>query len=314
MDIPNLTPEGVFPKKELPFFIGKYYHTNFNDLKIHTHDFIEIVYVCDGKGYHLYDGTTYPVAKGELYIINSQTPHCFYPTDKTNAEHLVVYNLAFMPNFIEDINIHLPILTELTDLMLYKSLYPEEIIYTPDLRLSGSMRTEIEQLYEKMYMEFTAENFNYIEVLRLSLCELLLKIHRFYKMTSESSGNIVNEYRHQLILDCIEYLRNNYSQKITIEELSNNFFLSKSYLSSLFKKITGSGIVEYLQHIRIEKACELLTSTDLTIMEISDMVGYTDYRFFNKSFKKITGSTAHEYRKDPVNSAVPLLTDNKDLS
>lgn len=305
MDIRNLTPEDVFPKKELPFSIGKYYHTDFNDLKIHTHDFIEIAYVCDGKGFHLYNGTTYPVAKGELYIINSQTPHCFYPTDKTNSENLVVYNLSFLPEFIADINIHLPILTELTDIMLYKSLYSEEIIYTPDLHLSGSMRTEIEQLYEKMYMEFKAENLNYIEVLRLSLCELLLKIHRFYKLADEHSDNQVSQYRHQLILDCIDYLRNNYSQKITIEELSNNFFLSKSYLSSLFKKTTGSGIVEYLQHIRIEKACELLTTTPLTIMEISNMVGYTDYRFFNKSFKKITGSTANEYRKDPINSAAP---------
>lgn len=297
MDIPNLTPETVFPKKGLPFFIGKYYHTDFADLRIHTHDFIEIAYVCDGKGYHVYDGTTYPVAKGELYIINSRTPHCFYPTDKSNSEHLVVYNLSFLPEFIADININLPILTELTDIMLYKSLYAEEIIYTPDLRLSGAMRTEIEQLYEKMYMEFTAEGVNYVEILRLSLCELLLKIHRFYKINTVVSDNTVSKYRHQLIPDCIEYLRNNYSQKITIEELSNNFFLSKSYLSSLFKKATGSGVVEYLQHIRIEKACELLTQTNLSITEISTMVGYTDYRFFNKSFKKITGCTAHEYRK-----------------
>lgn len=297
MDIPNLTPETVFPKKGLPFFIGKYYHTDFADLRIHTHDFIEIAYVCDGKGYHVYDGTTYPVAKGELYIINSRTPHCFYPTDKSNSDHLVVYNLSFLPEFIADININLPILTELTDIMLYKSLYAEEIIYTPDLRLSGAMRTEIEQLYEKMYMEFTAEGVNYVEILRLSLCELLLKIHRFYKINTVVSDNTVSKYRHQLIPDCIEYLRNNYSQKITIEELSNNFFLSKSYLSSLFKKATGSGVVEYLQHIRIEKACELLTQTNLSITEISTMVGYTDYRFFNKSFKKITGCTAHEYRK-----------------
>ena len=146
MDIPMLTSEALFPNQDLPFFISKYYHTEFSDLKVHSHDFIEIVYVCDGRGYHLYNGTTYPVTKGELYIINSRTPHCFYPTDKNNSEHLVVYNLTFLPEFIADININLPILTELTDIMLYKSLYAEEIVYSPDLRLTGSMRTEIEQL------------------------------------------------------------------------------------------------------------------------------------------------------------------------
>ena len=297
MEILNLTSESIFPSKDLPFYIGKYYHTNFSDLKIHTHDFIEIVYVYDGKGYHIYNNVTYPVSKGELYIINSRTPHCFYPTDKSNSEHLVVYNLCFLPEFISSINIHLPILVELTDIMLYKSLYPDEIIYSPDLKLSGSMRTEIEQLYEKMYLEFTSKGINYVELLRLSLCELLLKIHRFYQQNHASPESAVIKYRHQLIPDCIQYLRENYSKKVTIEELSNNFFLSKSYLSSLFKKATGSGVVEYLQHIRIERACELLTNTTLSIAEISTQVGYTDYRFFNKSFKKITGVTAHEYRK-----------------
>ena len=297
MEILNLTSESIFPSKDLPFYIGKYYHTNFSDLKIHTPDFIEIVYVYDGKGYHIYNNVTYPVSKGELYIINSRTPHCFYPTDKSNSEHLVVYNLCFFPEFISSINIHLPILVELTDIMLYKSLYPDEIIYSPDLKLSGSMRTEIEQLYEKMYLEFTSKGINYVELLRLSLCELLLKIHRFYQQNHASPESAVIKYRHQLIPDCIQYLRENYSKKVTIEELSNNFFLSKSYLSSLFKKATGSGVVEYLQHIRIERACELLTNTTLSITEISTQVGYTDYRFFNKSFKKITGVTAHEYRK-----------------
>ena len=297
MEILNLTSESIFPSKDLPFYIGKYYHTNFSDLKIHTHDFIEIVYVYDGKGYHIYNNVTYPVSKGELYIINSRTPHCFYPTDKSNSEHLVVYNLCFLPEFISSINIHLPILVELTDIMLYKSLYPDEIIYSPDLKLSGSMRTEIEQLYEKMYLEFTSKGINYVELLRLSLCELLLKIHRFYQQNHASPESAVIKYRQQLIPDCIQYLRENYSKKVTIEELSNNFFLSKSYLSSLFKKATGSGVVEYLQHIRIERACELLTNTTLSITEISTQVGYTDYRFFNKSFKKITGVTAHEYRK-----------------
>lgn len=297
MEILNLTSESIFPSKDLPFYIGKYYHTNFSDLKIHTHDFIEIVYVYDGKGYHIYNDVTYPVSKGELYIINSRTPHCFYPTDKSNSEHLVVYNLCFLPEFISSINIHLPILVELSDIMLYKSLYPDEIIYSPDLKLSGSMRTEIEQLYEKMYLEFTSKGINYVELLRLSLCELLLKIHRFYQQNHASPESAVIKYRHQLIPDCIQYLRENYSKKVTIEELSNNFFLSKSYLSSLFKKATGSGVVEYLQHIRIERACELLTNTTLSITEISTQVGYTDYRFFNKSFKKITGVTAHEYRK-----------------
>lgn len=300
MNIPNLTIKSISAHQDLPFFINKYHHSNYFDLQVHTHEFIEIVYVCDGKGFHQYNDITYPVSKGDLYIINSQIPHCFYPTDVTNSQHLVVYNLCFLPEFISGINIQLPSLTEITDLMLYKSLYQGKIMYAPDLKLSGAMRTEIEQLYEKLYLEFSSSSINYVDILRLSLCELLLKIHRFYKLTISSTDTKTIKYRHQLILNCIEYLKTNYTHKITIEELSSTFFLSKSYLSSLFKKATGSGVVEYLQHIRIEKACELLTMTDLPITEICGLVGYTDYRFFNKSFKKIHGCTAQEYRKSQV--------------
>lgn len=297
MNIPNLTPATMFPESGMPFYIGKYYHTDFSALRYHTHEFIEIVYVCDGRGYHVYNGKTYTVTKGELYIINSGLAHCFYPTDEQNSEHLVVYNLSFLPEFINGININLPLLTELTDIMLYKSLYAEEIIYTPDLKLSGSMRPEIEQLYEKMYLEFTSKGVNYRDMLRLSLCELLLKIHRFYKLNQDTAENAGSVYRHQLIPDCIAYLKEHYAEKITVEELSDTFFLSRSYLSSLFKKATGYGVTEYLQHIRMEKACELLRTTSLPITLITEQVGYSDYRFFNKAFRKITGMTANEYRK-----------------
>ncbi|MFQ9151170.1 MAG: helix-turn-helix transcriptional regulator [Blautia sp.] len=171
--------------------------------------------------------------------------------------------------------------------MLYKSLYSDEIIYSPDLKLSGSMRTEIEDLYERMYLEFASESINYVEILRLSLCELLLKIHRFYRQNHTSPESAVIKYRHQLIPDCIEYLKRKLFKESHYRGTVQQLFLSKSYLSSLFKKATGSGVVEYLQHIRIERACELLTDTSLPITEISFQVGYTGLSFFNKSFKRL---------------------------
>lgn len=295
--IPNLCPEGIFTRKDLPFCISRYYHSNYSELLLHTHDFLEIVYVWDGRGYHIYDGRTYSVSKGDLYIINNHVPHCFYPIDEKNSGHLVVYNCMFLPEFISNINIPLKLLTELTDIMLYKSLYPDEVVYSPDLKLSGEKRSMIESLYERMYLEYQAAGPDYKEILKLLLCELLLLIHRYHKEESLDAGTPATKHKHQLILDCIDYLKSNYSSKITVDELSNYVFLSKSYLSSLFKQVTGSNIVDYLKHIRIEHACRLLVETDLSITEILNNVGYSDYRFFNKSFKKITGMTANEYRK-----------------
>ena len=71
-----------------------------------------------------------------------------------------------------------------------------------------------------------------------------------------------------------------------------------SQFSALFKVSTGTTFVEYLNHIRIEKAKELLRTTDLRTYEIADRVGYTDPRYFTYVFKKLTGMTSSEYRKD----------------
>lgn len=295
MSVRKLTSAEVF--EHLPFHINKYSYTNSDEIEMHTHDFIEIVYICDGKGLHVYNGKTYSVSKGDLYIINFDTAHCFYPTDKENSENLVVYNCMFQTEFLNDLNLQLPILLELTDIVLYKSLYSEEIDYTSDLRLHGAQLTDIENLYSKMYLEYSIRQPHYIDIIKLLLCELLLKLHRAYKMQLYAENDVGRIYKHQLILDCIDYLKQNYSNRITIDELSNYAFLSKSYLSYLFKKVTGTNVVDYLQHIRIEKAIELLTDEKLSITEICNAVGYSDYRFFNKSFKKITGLTAQQYRK-----------------
>lgn len=181
--------------------------------------------------------------------------------------------------------------------MLYKSLYPDEIIYSPDLKLSGSMRTEIEQLYEKMYLEFTSKGINYVELLRLSLCELLLKIHRFYRQNHASPESAVIKYRHQLIPDCIQYLRENYSKKVTIEELSNNFFLSKSYLSSLFKRPPAPASWNICSISALNGPASFSPIPRSPSRRSAPRLAIRITAFFNKSFKKITGVTAHEYRK-----------------
>ena len=79
--------------------------------------------------------------------------------------------------------------------------------------------------------------------------------------------------------------------------MAQRLYLSESFFYVIYKQCFGVSPAHDLQMIRIERACELLTNTTLSITEISTQVGYTDYRFFNKSFKKITGVTAHEYRK-----------------
>ena len=93
-----------------------------------------------------------------------------------------------------------------------------------------------------------------------------------------------------------KYIEENYAEKITLKSIAGLFYLNASYLSSLFKQKTGVNLNKYIETVRIERAKNLLTSLDATVIEIASMTGYADPNYFNKTFKKRTGKTPMEYK------------------
>lgn len=97
--------------------------------------------------------------------------------------------------------------------------------------------------------------------------------------------------------DILSYLHENYHQKILLQELADTFGFNKNYLCSLFSNRLGVTFVQYLNEIRIQKACELLASSDLPVAEIGELCGIPDPAYFNKVFKKFTGNTPSKYKE-----------------
>ena len=92
------------------------------------------------------------------------------------------------------------------------------------------------------------------------------------------------------------YIEKNLGQDISLNIVAKRFFLNASYLSQLFKKNTGTNYSVYVNQLRMEKAKHLLEDDNLLISDISDLVGYGDWRYFSQNFKKHTGMTPSEYR------------------
>lgn len=95
----------------------------------------------------------------------------------------------------------------------------------------------------------------------------------------------------------LEYMHEHFDQPLGLAEVAKHFHFNPSYLSSYFSSHKKEGFNEYLNKIRIEKAEELLRSDDVTISEISSMVGYSDHSYFCKVFKKFTGLSPSRYRR-----------------
>ena len=102
----------------------------------------------------------------------------------------------------------------------------------------------------------------------------------------------------------LQFMQEHYSEPLYLRELAKKYYLNQSYCCYLFKKHTGKTFTEYLNHCRVERAKELLADADLSVEQISQQVGYGDYFYFNKVFKKYCGITPAKYRKSNLGQIV----------
>jgi len=94
-----------------------------------------------------------------------------------------------------------------------------------------------------------------------------------------------------------QYINSNYMEPLTLEIIGNEVGLNPSYFSSAFKKETGSSFIDYLNDIRIDNAKPLLLKRHYTLIDICEMVGFNDIKYFKKRFKKSTGLSPTDYRR-----------------
>ena len=289
---PVLKGDTLFRKTEL-VYVNKSSELPQYMSMMHKHDFIEIVYVISGKGKHIVGDNEYEVSKGDMFIINFDVPHGFFPSEN-NKDVPIVYNCVFMPKFLDASLFSSIHFQDITSSFLFKSLFPDNYAPGPDLKLQGTDFNDIGDLFSTMYSEYKLAKKGYCDIIRAYLIELIIKIFRLMEHTSGRESSLKNK---ELVDRSIEYLKQNYNTDIKLEDVAIKSFISKNYFSKLFKEVTGTNFSDYIQKLRIDEACSLLKSTDMKITDIAFQTGFNDIKFFYDVFKKITGKTPGDYRK-----------------
>ena len=95
----------------------------------------------------------------------------------------------------------------------------------------------------------------------------------------------------------LKYIEENYRDELTLEDLAHNFGFNYNYLSTWFAQHMKGGFSDHLNRLRIQKACELLNTTDIPISQAGMEVGYSDHSYFSRVFRKYTGKTPSEWRR-----------------
>lgn len=110
-------------------------------------------------------------------------------------------------------------------------------------------------------------------------------------------GGIRNEKLSKSVLAAIAYIQEHLQDNISLAEVAEHINISKNYLSDLFRKELDVTFVTFVTQLRIEKAKHYLAKTDMKMYEISSAVGYPDSAYFSTLFKKHTGKTLSEFRR-----------------
>lgn len=124
---------------------------------------------------------------------------------------------------------------------------------------------------------------------RLIFTEILILLFNF------KQGNQYNYSNMRKVDTVINYMLNNYQNSITLQELADYAEISSSYLGSIFKKVTGETVIDYLIEIRINKSKSLLKD-GFSVSETSKLVGFNDIFYFSKVFKKLEGVSPSQYK------------------
>jgi AraC-like DNA-binding protein len=282
-------------EKEFPFCIHRYVHTDLNMPPIHGHDFVELVYVVDGEGKHIFEGDQYDVSSGNVFIINPGEVHTYHIEP---GKRLEIINCLFMPSFINKVWLRNLGISESMDYYYIHPFLDKRERFHHSLHLHGKDAIRVLSLLDGISSEFEEMRTGYPTLIRMQLVQLLIQLSRIYgeqKVTSKHF-TLRSQERKVLVQRICGYLERHYDQKVSLAILSDLFNISSRHLNRVFKEETGKTVIEAVHQIRIERAKSLLLESNEKVISIAMEVGYDDPAFFTRLFNRQVGCSPGKFR------------------
>ena len=252
---------------------------------VHRHDFAEIVFVLGGAGVHLENNVSHPLQPGDVVTILGATAHGYALTRKFE-----ICNIAFQPRVLA------PYAGMLSRLPGYQALFqpqphrhtsPKEPFHLQPDELGAIMK-----LLHNMEQEWLSKRPGYEALVTGYFLQLVVELSR----ASSGWGERQEVGQNPRVATAIHFMEEHYAERITLADLAGPAQMSVNSLLRLFKQATDMTPIDYLIHLRIRKACELLADPSCPIKEITFKVGFTDSNYFARQFRKVMGMTASEFR------------------
>lgn len=252
--------------------------------KRHIHMEYELYYLIQGERYYFIDSKTYHVSPGSLVLVPSGTLHRTSDADSTDGHEriLLILNEDWINPFLRQ-----------TGLPPLSSYFSQPVIQ-PDAFKQKYLR----RLFDDIYEELATKQANFEVSIKMKITELLILISRCNTSSADISAPFVSQSaKHKKVNEATYYIKEHFREPISLQQVADNIFVSRGYLSNIFNEVTGMKLTEYVNIQRINCAKELLDNTNESITDIANSCGFENITYFERIFRQATGVTPLKYRQ-----------------
>jgi AraC-like DNA-binding protein len=257
----------------------------YNGNQFHTHSQFEIYYFHEGRCTYLIGDRIYTLSPGDMIIMHGMTLHCpkvdpNYVYDRTT--------IHFDPSYIQEL---------MRPPYTINVLRPFQDLHNHRIHLEGEIRLEVERMLLNLSSLSCQGDVLASNRYLLVFLDLLHFLYGLYQKPMEQI-QFFSSAKERNVQDIIHFIEDNYESDIHLKQLENHMHISKTYLSNIFREVTGTTIFQYLTQRRINQAKVLfLMEKEKSVTDISYCVGFKHPAHFSRVFKHIVGCTADEYRR-----------------
>lgn len=262
-------------------------HTRFVSFPRHSHNFIEILYMCEGRTLHIIDGVTEIELKaGELLFLNQLSSH---EIAEGGANDIGI-NFIVLPQFFDQVLPLLPRNNELAEFVMQG--LNQKGIGNNYLHYQVSDVLPVQNLIENMVWNLLHRPENHRQMNQMITAVLFMQLSLHTDKLAKYESDVFHDV---FAPEILKYIEEEY-KTATLEELACQMNVAMSTASKLVKKSTGMTFKELLQRKRLMQAANLLEHTSLPITEIIERVGYDNTSYFHRIFKATYQMSPKEYR------------------
>lgn len=261
-------------------------HTRFVHFPKHTHNYVEVIYMCSGKTTHIIDGKTVVLNQGELLFLSKNAIQEIMPAEEDD----IAVNFIIMPEFFSQaLNMIEMEENPLRDFIIEALTGQDGNIGYLHFKVSGIL--PIQNLVENLIWTIKNDVQNKRSINQMTMGILFLQL---INHTDKVKVGNDNEDR-QLLLTVLRYVEENY-YKGELSALAKDLNYDLYWLSRKVRQMTGKTYTELVQNKRLNQAVFYLINTNIAVSEIGERVGYDNLSYFHKIFKKKYSMTPKQYR------------------